>query len=182
MQNIALLLTVILTGGLLLVFMTVIMNSRERVDFAAVTARGYRIRSVWFYLLAAAGVLITVVTVPAGLAPARGPAAENATETKVIKAIGYQWYWEMTAEEVETGQQVEFQITSADVNHGFGIYDEAMRLVAQAQSMPGYVNRLNVTFDEPGVYQILCLEYCGLSHHDMIGEVIVTAAQAGGEE
>ena len=181
MQNTAMLLTVILTGGLVAVFMVVIARSTRRVDFEGVVAGGYRLRRAWFYLLVVAGVGITLATVPAGLAPARAPSGDRPVDSAVIKAIGYQWYWELTAEEVETGQPVEFQITSADVNHGFAIYDAQMQLVAQAQSMPGYVNRLTLRFDQAGTYQILCLEYCGLAHHDMIGEFTVTPVAKGAE-
>jgi heme/copper-type cytochrome/quinol oxidase subunit 2 len=36
---------------------------------------------------------------------------------------------------------------------------------------PGLV--LRYTFTEPGVYQVLCLEYCGLAHHEMNGQIKV---------
>jgi cytochrome c oxidase subunit 2 len=39
--------------------------------------------------------------------------------------------------------------------------------------MPGYVNKLQVRFAEPGEYEILCLEYCGLAHHGMRATVKV---------
>ena len=50
-----------------------------------------------------------------------------------------------------------------------------MRIVAQTQAMPGYVNVLRYTFKEPGTYQVLCLEYCGVEHHDMKTEINVAA-------
>jgi heme/copper-type cytochrome/quinol oxidase subunit 2 len=49
---------------------------------------------------------------------------------------------------------VEFQVTSADVNHGFGIYDRSGRLLAQTQAMPGITNRLVYTFS--GAAPICC--------------------------
>ena len=64
-------------------------------------------------------------------------------------------------------------VTSADVNHGFGIYDADLRLVAQTQAMPGYTNRLRHTFAAEGTYRVLCMEYCGLVHHNMITEIKV---------
>ena len=72
-------------------------------------------------------------------------------------------------------QSVRFDVTSADVNHGFGIYTREGRLVAQTQAMPGYVNRLRLQFDRPGTYRVMCLEFCGLSHHVMTGVIEVTA-------
>lgn len=69
--------------------------------------------------------------------------------------------------ELPLGGLIEFRVTSKDVNHGFGIYNGRKELIAQVQAMPGYVNRLRWVFDEPGKYHILCLEYCGMSHHAM---------------
>lgn len=62
---------------------------------------------------------------------------------------------------------IEFRVTSFDVNHGFAIYDPSNKLIAQTQAMPGYVNRLRWKFSEPGNYNILCLEYCGMAHQGM---------------
>lgn len=75
--------------------------------------------------------------------------------------------------ELPSGALIEFRVTSLDVNHGFGVYGPDGRLVAQTQAMPGYVNRLRVRLDPPGMYRILCLEYCGLAHHAMRTEVTV---------
>ncbi len=66
-------------------------------------------------------------------------------------------------------------MTSKDVNHGFAIYDQGLRLIAQTQAMPNYVNILRVTFPTPGTYRVLCLEFCGLAHHQMMSEIAVTA-------
>jgi cytochrome c oxidase subunit 2 len=73
------------------------------------------------------------------------------------------------------GTLVEIRVTGADVNHGFGIYDASGRLVTQAQAMPGYTNVIRYTFPSPGTYRILCLEYCGLGHHTMASQLVVTA-------
>ena len=62
---------------------------------------------------------------------------------------------------------VEFRVTSLDVNHGFAIYNHENRLITQTQAMPGYVNRLRYKFSEPGIYNIFCLEYCGMAHQVM---------------
>jgi cytochrome c oxidase subunit II len=74
---------------------------------------------------------------------------------------------------VPIGQTVEFHVTSADINHGFALYDPEMHLVAQTQAMPGYTNKLNYTFSRAGTYKVLCLEYCGIAHHNMIAEIKV---------
>jgi cytochrome c oxidase subunit 2 len=48
-----------------------------------------------------------------------------------------------------------------------------MVVSSQTQAMPGYMNRLRVTFDQPGTYTVLCLEFCGMAHHRMRGVVEV---------
>ncbi len=68
---------------------------------------------------------------------------------------------------LKEGETVEFRVTSVDVNHGAGFYDANGRLVGQTQAMPGYVNRLTLKLEKPGVYTVLCLEYCGPAHHAM---------------
>ena len=66
--------------------------------------------------------------------------------------------------ELPVNEMVEFRVSSHDVNHGVGIYNEKAELVAQVQAMPGYINKLRWKFDKPGNYNILCLEFCGVSH------------------
>ncbi|GAB1444703.1 hypothetical protein MASR2M41_03250 [Flammeovirgaceae bacterium] len=75
--------------------------------------------------------------------------------------------------ELPVNELVEFRVTSLDVNHGFAIYDGSNRLITQTQAMPGYVNRLRYKFTEPGTYNILCLEYCGMAHQIMRSSFIV---------
>jgi cytochrome c oxidase subunit 2 len=89
------------------------------------------------------------------------------------------WYWQLHPAQVESGRPVLFNVTSADVNHGLGIYDQDLRLLTQTQAMPGYVNKLAYTFTQPGIYRLMCLEYCGLAHHGMMGFLEVTAAEDG---
>ena len=42
------------------------------------------------------------------------------------------------------------------------------------QIVPGQVSSLMVKFDEPGEYDFICTEYCGIAHATMYGKVIVT--------
>ena len=71
--------------------------------------------------------------------------------------------------EVPAHAPVTFRLTSADVVHGF----EIVGTNANAMAVPGYVSQFTVTFDAPGEHTIACNEYCGLSHHAMVGKVIV---------
>jgi cytochrome c oxidase subunit 2 len=70
---------------------------------------------------------------------------------------------------VPAGRPVTFRITSADVIHGF----EVVGTNANAMVIPGYVTQFTITFGRPGEHLVLCHEYCGLLHHNMIGKLIV---------
>ncbi len=93
----------------------------------------------------------------------------------VVTLTGAQWSWDFKPKQVPVGRPIVFAVTSTDVNHGVGIYDDTGRLLTQTQGMPGYINRVKYTFTKPGTYRLLCLEYCGLAHHDMIDELKVVA-------
>lgn len=71
--------------------------------------------------------------------------------------------------EVPAHTPVTFRLTSADVVHGFQIVGTN----ANAMAVPGYVSQFTVTFDAPGEHTIACNEYCGLTHHAMVGKLIV---------
>lgn len=100
---------------------------------------------------------------------------------QIVNVVGHQWSWELSNSQIPAGVPVEFDVTSADVNHGFAIYAPDDRIVVQTQAMPGYTNKILYTFDQAGTYTIGCLEYCGLGHHVMTAQFNVVAATAGGQ-
>ncbi len=171
MSDLAWYITLALVLALALVFLLVAVRSREPADAVKVQKASYGYRRGLFIGL----VLLGVVVAFASLRNLPYTSASAAVPDQVINATGHQWYWDLDRETVVAGQPVEFRITSADVNHGFGIYDAENRLHAQVQAMPGYVNRLRFTFRQPGTYRVLCLEYCGLAHHDMTAQIEVKA-------
>jgi cytochrome c oxidase subunit 2 len=159
-----------------LVFVYVISQTARQAEAARVQAAAYTIRR-WFF---PALIVVVVGVTAATLAPFPVPDQHaSSQERPVVKAVGRQWFWELSPGPIEVGVPVEFQVTSADVNHGFGIYDHSGRLLAQTQAMPGITNRLAYTFTRPGKYRVLCLEYCGLAHHGMVLELDVVAATGG---
>lgn len=174
-QTTALVITLAATAGLAAAYLFVAANASASEDFTAVKTRAYRLRTPLFWILIAViapVTLYTLVDLPYTKAARQG--GGNAVN---VEATGHQWYWELSQDSAEAGQPVVFHVRSADVNHGFALYDEKMNLVAQTQAMPGYVNKLAYTFKKPGTYQILCLEYCGVSHTRMRAEFHVTAAR-----
>ncbi|WP_335869112.1 cytochrome c oxidase subunit II [Bacillus sp. 2205SS5-2] len=65
--------------------------------------------------------------------------------------------------EVPAGATVHFTLTSKDVVHGFQVAGTNIN----AMIMPGHIQTITQTFDEPGDYLVLCNEYCGVGHQAM---------------
>lgn len=79
---------------------------------------------------------------------------------------------------------VTFRLTSPDVIHGFQI----VQTNGNAMVVPGYVSQFTTEFADAGEYLIVCNEYCGLGHHNMMARLIVedgspraSASATGGE-
>jgi cytochrome c oxidase subunit 2 len=79
--------------------------------------------------------------------------------------------WQFTPGEIHVpvGSTITFYVTSMDVQHGIKL----MRTNVNMMILPGQVSTLSATFHEPGTYQFVCNEYCGVSHHTMFGQIIV---------
>lgn len=156
-------------------FMFVALKSGRRAnDYTPLQKRAYRIRTRLFWVLVAVlgpAMIYNLADLPYSASHARTGAAD--AQVQVVEAKGYQWRWELSTDRFVVDRPVEFHVTSADINHGFAIYDAEMRLVAQTQAMPGYTNKLRYTFNKKGIYKILCLEYCGVAHHDMMTKIEV---------
>jgi len=127
---------------------------------------GYR--SGLFWGLVVVGIVVAVATLRPW--PYDVGAADDAV---TVMATGSQWSWEIVPSEVPVGRPIVFKVTSSDVNHGFGVYDSEDTMLFQTQAMPGYVNQVRHTFTDAGKYRVLCMEYCGLVHHDMISDIEV---------
>jgi len=70
---------------------------------------------------------------------------------------------------VPKGAHVTFWATSADVQHGFALEGTNVNMMV----IPGQVSKLAAQFDEPGEYDFICHEYCGLGHAVMYGTLTV---------
>ncbi|MEH7382710.1 cytochrome c oxidase subunit II [Bacillus sp. JJ1533] len=71
--------------------------------------------------------------------------------------------------EIPAGSKVHFTMTSKDVVHGFEVAGTNLN----AMVMPGHIQKITQTFDEPGEYLILCNEYCGAGHQLMATTITV---------
>jgi cytochrome c oxidase subunit 2 len=171
-QDIAWYVSLVLIGLLAVVFLVFINSSASNATYEEVAKRDYAHRGKLFWIILAVGVVITATTLLPWPHSAR---AANKT-ARVVQVMAFQWRWELSEQEFRSGEPIEFRVQSKDVNHGFGIYDPDMKMLAQVQVMPGYTNKLHYTFDKPGEYKILCMEFCGVAHHNMIATLNVLPA------
>lgn len=161
-----------------------ILTSNPEEDQPKASQRVYKVRKIYFIgllIVAASALAFTLRALPY-------TASASSDPTHKVGIVAMQWAWIMgngsLPEDISEFQgtpqitlpprvPIEFQVTSRDVNHGFGIYNMKGEMLLQTQAMPGYVNRLIHTFEE-GEYTILCMEYCGLPHGIMVSTIHVT--------
>jgi cytochrome c oxidase subunit II len=178
-QQIAWSVTLFVVFLVALAFAFVYGESRRRKDYGPIQEKGYKIRKYYFLGILAAMAVISGITLTR--LPYHQPHGVKAEEIKVVDVNAIQFGWEMSQTEFIVGEPIEFRVTSKDVTHGFGLYDENMQLIAQTQAMPEYINSVFYTFEKPGKYKILCMEYCSVGHHIMIREINVKDHQGGHE-
>jgi cytochrome c oxidase subunit II len=149
-------------------FVVIGLQAGSEVGFQRVHDVGYWLRKRWLALLAAIGVVVV------GISLFDLPYASGGSGGRtVVKVTAGQFFWSLQPERVPVGTRVRFDVTSVDVNHGFGLHDPHGHLIGSVQAMPGYHNTLDLTLNDPGVYQIRCLELCGLNHATMNGSFSV---------
>lgn len=150
----------------------VLLQSRQKAAYEDVYPKVSALRRRLFYAVAAIGIVVTLVSM-AGL-PYRPVRSISIGKPQVtVEVAARQWAWAFSQREMPVGVPVVFNVTSLDVNHGFGLYNPQGELVAQVQSMPGYTNPLVYQFSAPGTYSVRCLELCGIAHHVMVATLAV---------
>jgi cytochrome c oxidase subunit 2 len=81
------------------------------------------------------------------------------------------WLFNRREIRVPVGSTVTFYVTSKDVQHGFHLWNTNLNMMV----IPGQVSKVTYTFEEPGEFDFVCHEYCGVGHQTMAGKVIVEA-------
>ncbi len=98
------------------------------------------------------------------------PKVEKLDEkTYRVFSVASMWQFQPSQIYIPVGSEVDFFLTSKDVVHGFNIAEKNVNMMA----VYGGLNKTTVRFDKPGVYKIVCHEYCGVGHQNMQAEVIV---------
>ena len=98
----------------------------------------------------------------------------NAIVLTTFFAVAQMWQFLPAEIYIPVGSEVDFYLTSKDVVHGFNIAEKNVNMMA----IYGNLNKTTVRFDKPGVYNIVCHEYCGVGHQNMRAQVIVNFPEA----
>ncbi len=96
-----------------------------------------------------------------------------------VEVIGFQWQWQFTYADddvtvtgtpgevpelvLPTDATVRFELVSADVVHSFWV----PKFLTKMDLIPGVENAIDVRITEPGVWNGVCSEFCGLDHWRM---------------
>jgi cytochrome c oxidase subunit 2 len=85
-----------------------------------------------------------------------------------VYLIARLWEW-WPILELEKGQSYRLHLTSMDWQHGFSLQPENINV----QVIPGYEMVITITPNKSGDFAIVCNEYCGIGHHQMLGKIYV---------
>lgn len=94
---------------------------------------------------------------------------QTGPDTYELQMIARMWAFQPSVVRLPVGSTVDLYVTSTDIMHGFKIERKNVNLMA----IPGAINYMRVTFNEPGEYLFACHEFCGAAHHTMAGRIII---------
>lgn len=86
-----------------------------------------------------------------------------------IYLVARLWQW-WPIYELEKGQTYRLHMSSMDWLHGFSLQPLNINL----QVHPGYDMVVTITPDTSGTFSVICNEFCGIGHHNMVGRMYVT--------
>jgi cytochrome c oxidase subunit II len=78
-----------------------------------------------------------------------------------IKVAGHRFELPADRMVARVGETVRFDVASADLTYGFGLFRPDNSMVFQMQVVPGHRNDVVWEFTEPGLYTIRSTEYSG---------------------
>ncbi|NPB06619.1 MAG: cytochrome C oxidase subunit II [Aquificae bacterium] len=123
---------------------------------------------------AAKGLKIDIPTCITDVEPfQQGKLIKHADKRYELHILAKMWLFDFnegaTQIKLPVGSVVDVYVTSKDVVHGVHINDTNFNVMA----IPGTVGYLRVKFEKPGVYHVVCHEFCGVGHHAMEGKIVV---------
>jgi cytochrome c oxidase subunit 2 len=86
-----------------------------------------------------------------------------------VYMIARLWQW-WPILEFEKDQSYRLHLSSMDWQHGFSLQPVNINV----QVHPNYELVMTVRPDQAGEYGVICNEFCGIGHHNMVGKIYVT--------
>ena len=161
----------------LVVFLYVVFtkHSASDVDDAKIN----KLKGGWLTLCIALFLIVNLASIKFIPAISTAKAASSGVAAIDVEVAAQSWSYDMSAQEFVAGVPVRFNAKSLDTVHGFAVYHPDGRVLFTMMLVPGVAtSSLIYTFKDPGTYKIRCLEYCGIAHHEMSDEIVVTAADS----
>jgi len=133
----------------------------KRVLLGAVLFTGVSLALIAY---ASFGLGATVPTcLPKGGLFEHGSVAKRGANTYELHYLAKMWGFEPSRVRVPVGSTLDIYVTSKDVTHGFQIDGTNVNLMV----VPFVVTNASVHFSKPGLYPVVCHEYCGAAHQKM---------------
>ncbi len=107
--------------------------------------------------------------VPYNKAFEKGHVKKLDDSTYEVYVSAHMWGYDPAEIDIPVGSTVDFYLTSKDVVHGFDIDSKEINMMA----VPGAVGKITATFNSIGTYRMVCHEFCGTGHQNMMGKIIV---------
>lgn len=95
-----------------------------------------------------------------------------------VHTVAKMWMFDPPEITVPPNAEIDLYLTSGDVVHGFWIPGTNVNLMA----VPGAVTYARFKLTREGEYPILCHEYCGTAHQNMMGRIVVTSTLQEGQQ
>ncbi len=126
-----------------------------------------------FFLALLAAARLQGINVPPCLPPEVKPFTEGRVDTlpdgrRQLFYVAQMWRFEPEVVEVPVGKPVDVFLSAKDVTHGLYLSWTNVNLMA----IPGAVNAYTFKLDKPGVYPVICHEYCGSAHQSMVAYIV----------
>lgn len=147
-------------------------SERPRRKDTADTRRLAHGEKAWFAIAVACLGALLLATLPFI------PYGDNSAEAgqQRVAVDGIQFAWKVGPSTIQAGVPTRFTVSASDTTHGFAVYNDDNVLLFQVQAIPDHDSDYVYTFKNPGSYQIVCLEFCGIGHHKMLGTLVVVPA------
>ena len=147
------------TWGLIMFFMMIYWHGAGKQNLSN---EAYRIKPQVFAQKAQAMIDEYQIREESGFPVVRPPPGSD------VYLIARLWQW-WPILELEKDQSYRLHLSSMDWQHGFSLQPVNINLSVQ----PGYDMVVTIKPDVAGEYGVLCNEFCGIGHHNMVGKIYV---------